>query len=89
MSDVFTLRGPVKKDRPEPAKRSVARKSLDGKELDLAGPVIGFTAGEDRVAGARAQGFAVEAGAAPGGHIAGCSRGSVVIRASASSSETA
>jgi large subunit ribosomal protein L4 len=33
MSDVFTLRGPVKKDRPEPAKRSVTRKSLDGKEL--------------------------------------------------------
>jgi large subunit ribosomal protein L4 len=33
MSDVFTLRGPVKKDRPEPAKRSVARLSLEGKEL--------------------------------------------------------
>jgi len=33
MSDVFTLRGPVKKDRPEPAARSVARKSLEGKEL--------------------------------------------------------
>jgi large subunit ribosomal protein L4 len=33
MSDVFTLRGPVKKDRPEPAKRSVARKSLEGKDL--------------------------------------------------------
>ncbi|MDH2902902.1 MAG: 50S ribosomal protein L4 [Actinomycetota bacterium] len=33
MSDVFTLRGPVKKDRPEPAKRSVARKSLEGQEL--------------------------------------------------------
>ena len=33
MSDVFTLRGPVKKDRPEPAQRSVARKSIDGKEL--------------------------------------------------------
>ena len=33
MSDVFTLRGPVKKDRPEPAKRSVARKSVDGQEL--------------------------------------------------------
>jgi large subunit ribosomal protein L4 len=33
MSDVFTLRGPVKKDRPEPAKRSVARMSLEGKEL--------------------------------------------------------
>jgi large subunit ribosomal protein L4 len=33
MSDVFTLRGPVKKERPEPARRSVTRKSLDGKEL--------------------------------------------------------
>ncbi|NNN09270.1 MAG: 50S ribosomal protein L4 [Acidimicrobiaceae bacterium] len=33
MSDVFTLRGPVKKERPEPAQRSAARKSLDGKEL--------------------------------------------------------
>ena len=33
MSDVFTLRGPIKKDRPEPAKRSVARRSLDGTEL--------------------------------------------------------
>lgn len=33
MSDVFTLRGPVKKDRPEPAKRSVVRKSVEGKEL--------------------------------------------------------
>ena len=33
MSDVFTLRGPVKKDRPEPAQRSGARKSIDGKEL--------------------------------------------------------
>lgn len=33
MSEVFTLRGPVKKDRPEPTKRSVARKSLDGTEL--------------------------------------------------------
>jgi large subunit ribosomal protein L4 len=33
MSDVFTLRGPVKKDRPEPAKRSVTRKSLNGTEL--------------------------------------------------------
>jgi large subunit ribosomal protein L4 len=33
MSEVFTLRGPVKKDRPEPAKRSVARKSLEGKDL--------------------------------------------------------
>ncbi|MEO9181439.1 MAG: 50S ribosomal protein L4, partial [Acidimicrobiales bacterium] len=33
MTDVFTLRGPVKKDRPEPAKRNVTRKSLDGTEL--------------------------------------------------------
>jgi large subunit ribosomal protein L4 len=33
MSDVFTLRGPVKKDRPEPVQRSVPRKSLDGTEL--------------------------------------------------------
>ena len=33
MSDVFTLRGPIKKDRPEPAKRSVTRRALDGKEL--------------------------------------------------------
>ncbi len=33
MSDVFTLRGPVKKDRPEPAKRSVARRSVSGAEL--------------------------------------------------------
>jgi large subunit ribosomal protein L4 len=33
MTDVFTLRGPIKKERPEPAKRSVTRKSLDGTEL--------------------------------------------------------
>jgi len=33
MSDVFTLRGPIKKDRPEPAKRSVTRRALDGTEL--------------------------------------------------------
>jgi large subunit ribosomal protein L4 len=33
MSEVFTLRGPIKKDRPEPAKRSVTRRGLDGKEL--------------------------------------------------------
>jgi large subunit ribosomal protein L4 len=33
MSDVFTLRGPVKKDRPEPARRSVARRSLSGAQL--------------------------------------------------------
>jgi large subunit ribosomal protein L4 len=33
MSEVFTLRGPVKKDRPEPATRSVTRTSLDGTAL--------------------------------------------------------
>ena len=33
MSDLFTLRGPVKKERPEPAKRSVSRTSLDGAPL--------------------------------------------------------
>ena len=33
MSDVFTLRGPIKKERPEPVARSVARKSLAGVEL--------------------------------------------------------
>jgi large subunit ribosomal protein L4 len=33
MSDVFTLRGPVKKERPAPASRSVTRKSLDGATL--------------------------------------------------------
>ncbi len=33
MSDVFTLRGPVKKERPAPQSRSVLRKSLDGAEL--------------------------------------------------------
>ena len=33
MSDVFTLRGPVKKERPEPARRSVTRKSVAGAEL--------------------------------------------------------
>src|ERR1019366_10738308 len=35
MSDVFTLRGPIKKDRPEPAKRSVARRSIEGAELGI------------------------------------------------------
>ena len=30
MSDTFTLRGPVKKDRPELVKRTVERKSLAG-----------------------------------------------------------
>lgn len=34
MSDVFTLRGPVKKDRPAPARRSVTRRGLDGATLD-------------------------------------------------------
>jgi large subunit ribosomal protein L4 len=33
MSDVFTLRGPIKKDRPEPTKRSLTRTSLDGSAL--------------------------------------------------------
>ncbi len=33
MSDVFTLRGPIKKDRPAPAERSVVRRSLSGQEL--------------------------------------------------------
>jgi large subunit ribosomal protein L4 len=33
MSDVFTLRGPIKKDRPEPATRTVTRRSIDGAEL--------------------------------------------------------
>jgi large subunit ribosomal protein L4 len=33
MSDVYTLRGPVKKERPEPVAHSVARKSLAGVEL--------------------------------------------------------
>lgn len=33
MSDVDYLRGPVKKDRPEPATRTVARRDLGGAEL--------------------------------------------------------
>src|SRR6202789_3797071 len=33
MSDVFTLRGPVKKDRPELAERSIERKSVAGAPL--------------------------------------------------------
>jgi large subunit ribosomal protein L4 len=33
MSEVFTLRGPVKKERPAPVKRSVTRRSLSGQEL--------------------------------------------------------
>ena len=45
MTDVFTLRGPIKKDRPEPARRSVTRKSLDGTALtsvDLAPTFFGI-----------------------------------------------
>ncbi len=33
MTDVFTLRGPIKKDRPAPTARSATRRSLDGTEL--------------------------------------------------------
>jgi len=33
MSEVFTLRGPVKKDRPALVKRSIKRRSLSGAEL--------------------------------------------------------
>src|SRR5271163_1856072 len=33
MSEVFTLRGPIKKDRPALVERSVERKSLDGAVL--------------------------------------------------------
>jgi len=33
MSDVFTLRGPVKKDRPALVERSITRRSLSGAEL--------------------------------------------------------
>jgi large subunit ribosomal protein L4 len=33
VSDVIVPRGPVKKDRPAPAERSVTRRSLDGAEL--------------------------------------------------------
>lgn len=35
MSDVFTLRGPVKKDRPELAERSIERKSIAGAGLGM------------------------------------------------------
>jgi large subunit ribosomal protein L4 len=45
MTDVFTLRGPIKKDRPEPAKRSAVRRSLDGTELssvDLEPTIFGI-----------------------------------------------
>ncbi len=33
MSDTFTLRGPIKKDRPAPAERSVTKRSLEGAAL--------------------------------------------------------
>jgi len=33
VSDVFTLRGPVKKERPAPAERTIERRSLDGTVL--------------------------------------------------------
>jgi large subunit ribosomal protein L4 len=45
MTDVFTLRGPIKKDRPEPVKRSVTRTSLDGTSLgsvDLEPTIFGI-----------------------------------------------
>jgi large subunit ribosomal protein L4 len=45
MSDVFTLRGPIKKDRPEPKTHSVMRKSLDGTTLtsvDLEPTIFGI-----------------------------------------------
>ena len=45
MSEVFTLRGPVKKDRPEPTQRSVTRRSLDGATLgtvDLEPTIFGI-----------------------------------------------
>ena len=35
MSDVFTLRGPVKKDRPAPQARTATRQSLDGTALGV------------------------------------------------------
>ena len=45
MSELFTLRGPVKKDRPEPARRSVERRSLAGAVLgtvDLEPTIFGI-----------------------------------------------
>jgi len=45
VSDVFTLRGPVKKERPAPAERSLARKGLDGSVLgtvDLEPTIFGI-----------------------------------------------
>jgi large subunit ribosomal protein L4 len=45
MSDVFTLRGPIKKDRPEPARRTVSRRSVDGTvlgEIELEPTIFGL-----------------------------------------------
>jgi large subunit ribosomal protein L4 len=45
MSEVFTLRGPIKKDRPAPAERSVTRRTLAGVELgsvDLEPTIFGI-----------------------------------------------
>ncbi|HEY7931646.1 MAG TPA: 50S ribosomal protein L4 [Acidimicrobiales bacterium] len=45
MSDVYTLRGPVKKDRPAPVARRVERKSLSGQVLgsvDLEPTIFGL-----------------------------------------------
>ncbi len=45
MSEVATLRGPVKKERPAPAQRSVTRRSLEGAELgqvDLEPTIFGI-----------------------------------------------
>src|ERR1700684_2642365 len=46
MSDVFTLRGPIKKDRPELVKHTVTRRSLSGAELgsvELEPTIFGLT----------------------------------------------
>jgi large subunit ribosomal protein L4 len=46
MSDTFTLRGPIKKDRPAPVERSVTRRTLAGAELgtvDLEPTIFGVT----------------------------------------------
>jgi large subunit ribosomal protein L4 len=45
MSDTFTLRGPIKKDRPAPVKRSLTRRTLAGVELgsvDLEPTIFGI-----------------------------------------------
>jgi large subunit ribosomal protein L4 len=45
MNDVFTLRGPIKKDRPAPKAHAVTRKSLDGAVLgsvDLEPAIFGI-----------------------------------------------